>query len=271
MTRVLHHERLAPDGSEPDKWLLMLHGIFGSGRNWSQVARRVIERRPDWGVVLMDLPEHGRSSGVKAEPTLEGAAEAVLRTVEAESIPAAGILGHSFGGKVALCYAEAADGLAQTWIADASPAPAEPAGHGWSMLQKLRDLPGPFESRDDAVAALVAAGVSEPVAKWVAMNLVRRRGNGLAWRFDLDRVEQLLRDFYAADLWDVIECDTNGLRIEFIKADASGVLTDDALHRISRSAEANSRLHLHHVPGGHWINIDSADAVVDLLADRLVV
>ncbi|MEX2673217.1 MAG: alpha/beta hydrolase [Phycisphaeraceae bacterium] len=270
MTTMLHHDRVTQADAAPEKWLLMLHGIFGTGRNWSHVARQVVERRPDWGVVLVDLPEHGKSTKVKAKPTLDGAADALLEFVEAEQIAAAGVLGHSFGGKVALRYAELADGLSQAWIADSSPESAEPTGHGWGMLNTVRRLPGPFADREEAVAALMDQGVAEPVARWMAMNLVRRQGDGMVWRFDIDRIERLLRDFYAADLWNVVERDTNGLRLEFIKADDSDVLSPSACRRINDAAKRNPRLHLHHVPGGHWLNVESPAAVVDLLADRLV-
>lgn len=268
MGQVLHHELVAGEGAAPERWLLMLHGVFGTGRNWSHVAKQVVERRPDWGVVLVDLPEHGKSDRVHAE-TIDEAAEALHQLVEAESLAAAGILGHSFGGKVALCYAEAADGLEQAWIADSSPEPSEPTGHGWGMVRTLRRLPDTFESREAAVQALMEAGQSEAVARWLAMNLARRGGK-LTWRFDLGRIEHLLRDFYAADLWDVVERDTNGLRLEFVKADDSDVLSASACRRIADAAASNWRIHLHHVPGGHWINIDSPAEVVDLLADRLV-
>lgn len=269
MTRTLHYERLVGEGSDPGKWLLMLHGIFGSGRNWSQIGRQVVEQRPDWGVILVDLPEHGESTGLEVEPTLDGAAEALHRLVETEGLLAEGVLGHSFGGKVALRYAETADGLEQAWIADASPDAIEPQGSGWWMLNTVRNLPGPFAKRQEAIDALVEAGAAEPVARWMAMNLVRK-GEQMVWRFDIDRVEALLRDFYAADLWNVVECDTDGLRIEFIKAEDSDVMSDAAVRRIEDAADRNSHIHLHHVPGGHWINVASPDAVVQLLADRLV-
>lgn len=268
MSRMVHYERVVGAGASPERWLLMLHGVFGTGRNWSHVAKQVAARRPDWGVALVDLPGHGKSAAVEAQ-TLDEAADAVLRMVEAEGMAAKGILGHSFGGKVALCYAEAADGLEQAWIADASPASSEPTGHGWGMIETLRRLPDTFENREAAVQALMEAGHGEAVARWMAMNVVRR-GGAYRWRFDVDRMERLLRDFYATDFWNVVEQDTDGLRLEFVKAEGSQVLSAAACGRIAEAAASNSRIHLHQVPGGHWINIDSPAAVVDLLAERLV-
>src|SRR6201999_468457 len=55
------HRRVAPKEATPSRWLLVLHGIFGSGRNWGSIARRLVEARPEWGAVLVDLRLHGQS------------------------------------------------------------------------------------------------------------------------------------------------------------------------------------------------------------------
>ncbi|HSM35677.1 MAG TPA: hypothetical protein VK837_04695, partial [Longimicrobiales bacterium] len=54
----LAHERVVADGATPGAWLYVLHGIYGAGRNWGSVARALVERRPDWGAVLVDLRGH---------------------------------------------------------------------------------------------------------------------------------------------------------------------------------------------------------------------
>jgi len=64
---------MAP-GESPDRWFAVLHGIFGSGRNWASVARRVVRARPEWGAVLVDLREHGESVGFEPPHTLDRAA-----------------------------------------------------------------------------------------------------------------------------------------------------------------------------------------------------
>ena len=38
---MLNHTRVAAEGHTPDRWLLVLHGIYGSGRNWGSIARRL--------------------------------------------------------------------------------------------------------------------------------------------------------------------------------------------------------------------------------------
>ena len=52
---TLAHTRVTAAGATPERWLLVLHGIYGSGRNWGSIARRLVDARPEWGVLLVDL------------------------------------------------------------------------------------------------------------------------------------------------------------------------------------------------------------------------
>ncbi len=104
-TPLLSHSRTTAPGSDPERWLLVLHGIFGKGRNWGSIARQVVEARPEWGALLIDLRLHGESRHFRPPHTVETSAEDLHRLVDHLDLPAAGVLGHSFGGKVALAYA----------------------------------------------------------------------------------------------------------------------------------------------------------------------
>src|SRR5688572_17676276 len=94
---LLSHTRVTGAGAAPERWLLMLHGIYGSGRNWGTIARRLVEARPEWGVLLVDLRNHGGSQGFPPPHTLQASAADVDRLVEALDFHGAAVLGHSFG------------------------------------------------------------------------------------------------------------------------------------------------------------------------------
>lgn len=264
---VLHHEPVTAKGSEPAAWLYVLHGMYGAGRNWGTVSRRLVERRPDWGCLLIDLRQHGASQGFPPPHRVSDAAAdlVALQTVTQKSARA--VLGHSFGGKVALAYLQQADEPPrQVWVIDSTPEAGEPRGSAWEMLKNLRALPDRFESRDAAVNALTAAGSTEAVAQWMALNLVRADDGTFRWRFDLDAVEALLRDFFALDLWGVVEAPPPGADVHFVKATESSVLSAQTLERLEA---AGPNVHVHTVTGGHWLNADNPDALVELLAESL--
>jgi esterase len=262
----LSTRRVAADGSTPERWLGVLHGIYGAGRNWGAVARSVTADRPEWGAVLVDLRQHGDSTGFPPPHTLEATA-ADLDGVEVPGGLAA-LLGHSFGGKVALLRGRNDPGIRQVWVIDSTPEPRGPAGSAWDMLGILRALPDRFDERDAAVDALEARGVARPVALWLSTNL-ERRDDGLVWRLDLDDMEALLLDFFRADLWPVVEEPRDGLELHFVRATGSSVLRAEAAERIREAGVSTGRVFLHEVPGGHWLNADNPDAVVDLLTRHL--
>jgi pimeloyl-ACP methyl ester carboxylesterase len=262
---LLAHARVSAPGAEPGSWLYVLHGIFGAGRNWASVARRIVRARPDWGALLIDLRQHGASQGFAPPHTVAAAAADLARLAESVA-PAAAVLGHSFGGKVALAYAAAAPaGLRQVWVVDSTPAAREPAGSAWRMLEVVEALPDAFASRDELIAALERAGFARPVAQWMATNLEHRDGV-LRWRFDLDAMRQLMLDFFRTDLWRVLEQPPPGVDIHIVKASESSVLGPEAVRRIERLRDG---VRLHHVDGGHWLNADNPEALVERIAQAL--
>jgi pimeloyl-ACP methyl ester carboxylesterase len=268
----LHHEQVTAPGASPERWLAVLPGIFGAGRNWATVARRVVRVRPEWGILLVDLRQHGRSQGFAPPHTVAAAAADLPPAFAAAALPVAGVLGHSFGGKVALELARthAAElGLRTVWTVDSPPGAREPDGSAWAMLGALRRAPGPFQRRDDGMAALVEQGVADGTARWMSTNL-EEGPDGLVWRIDPDDMEALLRDFFRLDLWSVLEAPPAGLDVHVIKAEESSALDEAACRRVEAAgAAASGRVHLHRVAGGHWVNADNPDALVELLGKGL--
>ena len=256
------------DGDRGPAELWFLHGIFGAGRNWRTVARRTVEARPGWAGVLVDLRLHGGSRDFPPPHSLAACARDLERLAGQRGIGPVGILGHSFGGKVALQFLSARPaGLRQAWIVDSPPGARPPGGSAVRMLETVRRRPGPFRTRWDGVAALEDAGFSTPVPRWMATNLERRE-DGWRWAFDPDEMEALLEDFFRTDLWDVVEDPPKGVSLHFVKAEGSGALDGEACRRIER-AGATGRVHLHRLPGGHWLNVDDPDGLVELLTRRL--
>lgn len=245
------------------KTLVMLHGIFGRGRNWQSIAKGFVSAQPGYSALLVDLPHHGNSGAGAHGDDISGLAAAVTDELHSEGIEPDVVLGHSFGGKVALAMsAHWRNRPLQVWVIDSTPEVREPSGSAWSLLQSVRQLPARFDSREDFVEALTGAGWAPAVARWMATNLERQDDN-FAWRLDLDVMEQLLRHFFAADLWPAVEQPPAQHVIHFIKATESEVMSDDTVRR----AEAAGRhVHVHRLEGGHWIHAEQPQAVVDLLA-----
>lgn len=267
MPARLYHERIARSDRAPERWLALTHGIYGAGSNWRSIARKLNARRPEWGVVLVDLRQHGRSEPGEPPHTIAACADD-LRALVGELGGVHAIAGHSFGGKVALAARPLVE-VAQTWVLDASPSPRRgAAGDPGNTVMRVLDLmersPRTWAKRDDFVAVVVDAGHDVGLARWLAMNLVPDPAGALVLRLDLAALRQMLADYYATDLWDVLEAP--GSPVEVVVADQSSTLS--AADR-GRLAAAPPHVHVHHVTAGHWLHIDAPALVVDLFAAHL--
>lgn len=269
MPARLHHERIAKSDTSPTKWLLLTHGMYGAGSNWRGIARKVNDRRPEWGIVLVDLRLHGRSEDGAPPHTIAACADDVRALAESLGGVTA-LAGHSLGGKVMLA-ARALVPVAQTWLLDSSPssrpdAETDPENSVMRVMRDLESLPRTWEKRDQLVAALVARGHDLMLAQWLAMSAHPDAHGTLALRFDLGALHALLRDYYALDLWPAAEDPARG-SMELVIADRSPVFTAEDVQRLAR---APAHVHAHHIAAGHWLHIEAPGPVVELLAQHLV-
>jgi pimeloyl-ACP methyl ester carboxylesterase len=167
---------------------------------------------------------------------------------------ATAVLGHSFGGKVALVFAaNPPEGLQQAWVIDSDPSAGKPAGDAWQMLQAVRALPSEFPSREEAIAGLERFGFGRRIGEWMTTNL-ERNGDRYQWRLDFDAVEALLADFSETDLWSVVQNPPPGVEFHFVKATESDVLGDAALMRLEAIGRMTGRVTAHRVQGGHLVS-----------------
>lgn len=96
----LHVHRYGPP--EPAQ-LLAVHGLTGHGQRWQTLATRYL---PEFSVAAPDLIGHGRSSWA-APWTLDANTDALASLLDADGGGPVVVVGHSFGGAVALALAAA--------------------------------------------------------------------------------------------------------------------------------------------------------------------
>ena len=284
---ILAHDRVVAPDAAPERWMLVLHGVYGAGRNWGSVARTFVRARPEWGILLVDLRLHGDSRGFEPPHTLEACADDVKRLVAHVGLAADAVLGHSFGGKVALLYLRDAGAECRgvgpvatpdlTWVVESTPASRPPEGSAWAMLDVLRASAGPFPDRAAGIAAVEASGFPNPVAQWMVTNLVPAAGAApsaspreLVWRLDADDMEALLRDFFRTDAWSVLEDPPGGSQVHVVKARESSVLDEASSERVEEAGRVTEgRVLLHHLDGGHWVNADDSEGLHRLLMEYM--
>jgi len=233
----------------------VLHGILGSRGNWRGFSRRLVREHPGWRLVLVDLRNHGDSHGAPGPHTVATCA-ADLVTVAQRTGPPEVVVGHSFGGKVALAYArDHGAELQQVWALDSPPGPrAVDGGDVAAVVDAIRRLPMPVSHRAAVVTHFRALGFSEMVAGWMTTNLRRLEGEAsFNWRFDLQGVEEMLTDYAHLDLRGVV----------------AGSPADIHLLRAGRNdrwSPEDARLVTDVLPdAGHWVHVDDPDGLLEVI------
>ena len=274
MAQKLNHRVVAGADPVPGQIALILHGILGSGKNWHGFTRRLLKRLPGWTVVLPDLRGHGESHGMQGPPTVASCVDDLIDLCEGFEWQPAVVIGHSFGGKVALCFAErAAWELQSVWALDTSPSlrgagargPGSVVGH---VLSTLQSISMPAVSRASVEGELELAGFSQAMRGWMTTNL-RSTSDGVQWRFDLQAVEALIEDYFALDLWPTLRRWPRGSKVHLLSAGRGGRWT--ALDKTqARTLMATGGLDYHVLPdSGHWVHVDAPDALQELFAADL--
>jgi pimeloyl-ACP methyl ester carboxylesterase len=240
--------------------MLVLHGALGSAANFRPVARRLAKARPDWGFVLADLRGHGKSGSAPPPHTLAAAAadfdgQGGVR----------GVMGHSLGGKVALAYAAGHPDLAKVLVLDSNPGARAPDTSRWSALgvaALLEEMTPPFASRAAFVDA-VTARLDRRTADWLAMSL-RPSDDGYRLVYDLPAIRALMADYFASDLWSVVEDPARASVVELVVGGKSDSVPPEDRARAERSV----RVHVLE-RAAHWVHADDPEGLHAVLESAL--
>jgi pimeloyl-ACP methyl ester carboxylesterase len=259
------------NGQHPRQAVAFLHGILGRGINLRMIARRFIEPRPDWTAWLVDLRGHGRSPKSTPAPSLEAAAWDVVNLAARAELPLSAIVGHSFGGKVALEAARLGvlKSLHHIVVIDSAPGSTALPRGGDSPLDVIDvfdSLPREFESKSDFIRAVVAAGKTRALAEWLAGSL-ERENNHVRLSLDLDEIRALITDYFTRDLWPVVEHPPAGVSVHLIIAESSGSFSSADRKRAFYIAAASSQVTVDILPGGHWLHVDNPDGALGKLLE----
>lgn len=170
------------NASEHSK-VLIVHGLFGSARNWGAIAKRLSDSRE---VISVDLRNHGESPWFNSHSYADLAGD-LAEVIHAEG-GALDVLGHSMGGKAAMMLALTRPELVdRLLVADIAPvAYAHSQSH---LIAAMRDLPlAQLHSRAEADAAL-ARTVADPSVRAFLLQSLDLRSTPARWRLNLNVLE----------------------------------------------------------------------------------
>ena len=163
----------------------ILHGLFGSGRNWTSIGRSLAARHR---VLLFDLRNHGASPWADGMSYDEMAAD-VHAALALRGLARAALLGHSLGGKVAMALAMAEpEAVARLLVVDIAPVPYPPTLLGHARAMQTLDLTQ-IRRRSEA-DRLLAAAIPDPAERaFLLQNLILTE-EGARWRLNLAAIAE---------------------------------------------------------------------------------
>lgn len=161
--------------------LLIIHGLFGSARNWGVIAKRLADTRK---VVTVDMRNHGHSP--RGAPHDYPAMADDLAEVLEEVGEKADVIGHSMGGKAAMVLALRRGELVRRLVV-ADIAPVAYGHTQQAMIDAMRTVDlSAVKTRGDADRMLVNSVENQGVRAFLLQSLdVKAR----AWRLNLDQLE----------------------------------------------------------------------------------
>lgn len=273
---LVHHDLVAAQAASPEKWMLVLHGILGSGANWRSFARRLASACPRWGFVLVDLRAHGQSTSAPPPHTVRAAADDLVRLQAHLKLPVKGVLGHSFGGKVALALADVnPTRFEQVWVLDSQPGTRHEeltSARTAAVVRMLEEMPRTLPTRDRFVEIVEERGYDRTFAAWLAMNLRRSPdGDGFALRVDMRAIRSMFESYYETDLWDVVTHHEKAEEMRFVVGGKSDVLSAADRSRLQDSAARAAHVTVHTLPSaGHWVQVDDPEGLFAIVSSALM-
>jgi 2-succinyl-6-hydroxy-2,4-cyclohexadiene-1-carboxylate synthase len=254
---VLPSKTIAPGLGNDRPTLVFLHGFLGSHQDFIHLTTQLNQ----YNCLLLDLPGHGKSLGLPDRTyTLQGAAEAILDTLDHCNIDRPILYGYSMGGRLALY-------LALRWPDRFSAAFLESTSSGLATTTEQSDR----RQQDKRLAESIQADFPKFLNKWYEADLFKSLKTHPDFPKLLDRRHQNDRHELARSLlnmgtgsqpslWSELPQAKIPLHLIVGTADSKFCAINQKMHHLSPTAR------LHAIPNiGHNLHIEAPDAIVRII------
>lgn len=263
---------------------VILHGILGSGQNLRTLGRKIAQS-VDAQCLLVDLRAHGDSPALSAPHTLSACAADVRRLLQHLDVEPSVVVGHSFGGKVALeLLRQSRDTpLSSCWVLDSHPgtldmsdvAGDEDPNSVVHVIHALRGLERRFDSKEELMGRLAEVGLSPAIQTWMTTNVKRDSSAGseqvsYVWKFDIEVIVELMQSYGSTDVWPWLANPGVDTEINLVRATRNRLWDHEENVRGAATALAqNPQFRIHDIDAGHWLHAERPNDVVKLMLPSL--
>ncbi len=240
--------------------VVILHGLFGAGRNWTSLAQALSTQ---YRVYLPDARNHGASPWSESMSYPDMALD-VAALIAHEGLQQPFVIGHSMGGKTAMALALAQpQAIAGVAVIDIAPEPYADQFSTYVTAMRSLDVAAATSRRELQQALAMQLGPTAPV-DFLMQNL-RRHGERFDWRINLLAAGACMGDLCGFP---------DALRQGCYEGPALFVHGADSDYLLP-AAEAGIRALFSHAEllsiadAGHWVHADQPAALLRALQDWL--
>jgi len=248
---MLSTQRYPAEAKTGQMPLVIVHGLFGSGRNWGVIARRLAATRD---VVTLDQRNHGESPRAVTHSYADMAVD--LAEVIGSLPGPVDLLGHSMGGKACMVLA-LTDGalIRRLVVADIAPVAYTHDQSRHIHAMRALDLTG-LSSRAEADRRMQST-TPDPALRAFFLQSLDLKAQPARWRLNLDVLEAEMDQIVG---WPAITGQFPKPVLFLSGADSSYVLPD---HRAAIRA-LFPKARFAGLPGaGHWLHAEQPRAFAD--------
>ncbi|CAF0813146.1 unnamed protein product [Adineta ricciae] len=251
-----------PDGKvDPERCLIIAHGLFGFRTNWRSLAKAFSERA-NIKVVSVDMRNHG-DSPYTTTMTYDDMAADLMQTIRKHNMPKTILMGHSMGGKAAMLVALQEPALIRKLIVvDIAPTISASVGEIPKYARILLDNIQKIQHEKDIVAArramdkiLQASAESlrqnKSVRDFLLMLITSDESSGqFVWRANLEVLEEHMEDIMLFPT----EFDNARTNVDtlFIAGGKSNYITDQSIPKMKRLFPSHRLIRIPNA--GHWVH-----------------
>ncbi|PIB26491.1 thioesterase [Amylibacter kogurei] len=252
---MLHFQEFGEASDKPT--LLIVHGLFGSGRNWRAIAKRL---SADRRVITVDMRNHGDSFWDDSH-TYFDMAEDLATVIQTLDSPV-DIIGHSMGGKAAMLTALQHPKLVNKLIV-VDIAPVTYDHSQISNVQVMQSIPLDQISRRSDADKFMADYISEDMVRAFLLQSLTIGETQNSWVLNLAALATNMNDivgFPKIDAQFTPPC-------LFIRGALSAYILPQH-HEALFHHFPNAKIHT--IDGaGHWVHAEAQRAFIGVVSDYL--
>jgi len=242
-TIALYSRKVGENGTD----FVVLHGLFGSGKNWRSFAGSLED---DFQVWTLDARNHGDSPHADSM-SYQQMAEDVARFFAENELENVILLGHSMGGKTAMQLAlQFPDRIAALIVVDIAPVCYDHLHKQLKLIEAMQELDLAGEMSRSEIEKKLAVKIPEKRLLSFLMTNLNRQNGQFQWRIGLEQIAAGMPDLLNyPELKSVFKGP-----VQFIGGENSAYLKFE-YHALIRKYFPESRITMLE-NCGHWLHVE---------------